>query len=58
MKLSPKQKQVILVSVQVAVSILLLYLLFNNVDLAQAQESAYRHIEDVEKKGTCTSKQA
>lgn len=38
MKISPKQKQIILVSVQVAVSILLLYLLFNNVDLVQAQQ--------------------
>jgi uncharacterized membrane protein YbhN (UPF0104 family) len=38
MKLSPKHKQVTLVSVQVAVSILLLYLLFRNVDLVQAQQ--------------------
>jgi uncharacterized membrane protein YbhN (UPF0104 family) len=38
MKLSSKQKKAILVTVQVAVSILLLYLLFRNVDLAQAQQ--------------------
>jgi uncharacterized membrane protein YbhN (UPF0104 family) len=38
MKLSTKQKRAIIVPLQVAVSILLLYLLFRNVDLAQAQQ--------------------
>jgi uncharacterized membrane protein YbhN (UPF0104 family) len=38
MKLSPKHRKIALVSVQVAVSILLLYLLFRNVDLVQAQQ--------------------
>lgn len=38
MKLSSKQKRAIIIPIQVAVSILLLYLLFRNVDLAQAQQ--------------------
>ncbi len=38
MNLSPKRKRAIIISVQVAVSILLLYLLFQNVNLAQAQQ--------------------
>jgi uncharacterized membrane protein YbhN (UPF0104 family) len=36
--LSPKQKRAIIIPIQVAVSILFLYLLFRNVDLAQAQQ--------------------
>ncbi|MGD6851067.1 MAG: lysylphosphatidylglycerol synthase transmembrane domain-containing protein [Candidatus Bathyarchaeia archaeon] len=38
MHLSPKQKRAIIIPIQVAVSILFLYLLFRNVDLAQAQQ--------------------
>lgn len=38
MTLTPKLKRTLIVTLQIAVSILLLYLLFRNVDLAQAQQ--------------------